>query len=883
MSLLRHVIRVPLTLFVISLGSPTHLVAQSTPSGLLVGYALDETSGTVASDASGNGYHGTLNGSTRTPMGEYGAALSFDGVNDRIDGPSITLGTQFTLMAWVRSAAWSPYETVLSVGRDRDLYARSGVVTFFANERELRFGTAMAPDTWHHVALTADGGVVRAYVNGANVGSATMSMAAYTGQLRVGAWSSGASMDDYWSGSLDEVRVYSRVLSQAEVQTAMATPLATGGVIDSTPPARSNGQPSGQLASTVTTVTLALTTDEVAACRYSTAAGTQYAAMVSNLTTQGGTSHSAPMTGLTPGNSYSFFVRCQDTAGNANTTDFTISFNVAAQATNADWLVVYPMDDGSGDVVRDVSGRGNDAVRGGATWTSAGRFGSALAFDGVNDVVTGPSLALGNTFTFMAWVYKPVNAGYETILTVGSSRNLFLANGALGFFTGSQDVALGQTLSTQSWQHVAVTYDGATLRAYLNGAAGPPVGLALGAMSGIIRVGAWNTSADFLQGVLDEVRVYTRALSAGEVGAAMNATTEPPQPPDTTPPVISLTSPGGGTVVSGSVTIAASATDDRGVAGVQFAVDGQPLGPEDTSSPYATTWDSTTAAVGSHTIQAIARDAAGNRATATATVSLPGPSPAPGYAVRFTGSGFNVNRVNIRLDAPARPIDVGGDFTLEWWMKVQPGAIQSQTCRAGLDGWIWGDIIFDRDVYYAGDHGDFGVSLYANGLAFGVARGTSGAGLCGSVDLATGVWRHVAVTRRASDGRLQIFVDGRLITTGSGPAGDVSYRNGRATQYPGTDPYLVIGAEKHNVVPPLFTGLIDEVRVSTIIRYSADFARPTQPFVSDNDTVALYHFDEGQGTAVGDSSDASGGPSDGTMRVGGSPSGPAWVTDTPFN
>src|SRR5439155_21586177 len=54
-----------------------------------------------------------------------------------------------------------------------------------------------------------------------------------------------------------------------------------------------------------------------------------------------------------------------------------------------------------------------------------------------------------------------------------------------------------------------------------------------------------------------------------------------------------------------------------GVAGVQFTLDGAPLGAEDTAAPYATTWNTTTASNGSHTLSAVARDAAGNMATAT--------------------------------------------------------------------------------------------------------------------------------------------------------------------------------------------------------------------------------------------------------------------------
>jgi chitodextrinase len=93
-------------------------------------------------------------------------------------------------------------------------------------------------------------------------------------------------------------------------------------------------------------------------------------------------------------------------------------------------------------------------------------------------------------------------------------------------------------------------------------------------------------------------------------------------PPDTTPPTVSLTAPTANATVSGaSVTVSANATDAVGVSGVQFKLDGANLGSEDTSSPYSTTWNTTTATNGTHTLTAVARDAAGNSTTAT-TVSV---------------------------------------------------------------------------------------------------------------------------------------------------------------------------------------------------------------------------------------------------------------------
>jgi Bacterial Ig domain/K319L-like, PKD domain len=99
-----------------------------------------------------------------------------------------------------------------------------------------------------------------------------------------------------------------------------------------------------------------------------------------------------------------------------------------------------------------------------------------------------------------------------------------------------------------------------------------------------------------------------------------------PPPADTTPPTVSLTAPGDGATVSGTVSLTADAADDVGVAGVQFQLDGNPLEAEVTTAPYAISWDTTTAAAGTHTLTAVARDAAGNTTVSSAvsvTVSNP--------------------------------------------------------------------------------------------------------------------------------------------------------------------------------------------------------------------------------------------------------------------
>ncbi|HKY84327.1 MAG TPA: LamG-like jellyroll fold domain-containing protein, partial [Anaerolineales bacterium] len=268
------------------------------------------------------------------------------------------------------------------------------------------------------------------------------------------------------------------------------------------------------------------------------------------------------------------------------------------------------------------------------------------------------------------------------------------------------------------------------------------------------------------------------------------------------------------------------------------------------------------------------------------TLLTPVWNPPGGFSLRFYGNGWgDIDRVKIPIDNPARPADVGaGDFTLEWWMKATLADNLSTAVSCGpYDAWRSGNILLDRDIYGAGDKGDFGVSLSSGRLAFGAAVGATGTTICGATSVADGAWHHVAVTRRASDGRLQIYVDGALDGEGLGPVGDMSYADGRSTTHP-DDPFLVLGAEKHDAgaAYPSYNGYVDEMRLSANIRYSGPFTPPTGPYASDPNTVALYHFNEGFGDTLNDVSGASGGPSHGLRSYGGYTNGPEWTDDSPW-
>src|SRR5207244_961125 len=201
---------------------------------------------------------------------------------------------------------------------------------------------------------------------------------------------------------------------------------------------------------------------------------------------------------------------------------------------------------------------------------------------------------------------------------------------------------------------------------------------------------SWNTAT----------AAGAHTLTAVARDAAGNATTSPAVSVtnDTTPPTVSLTAPATGHSVKGTITVSASASDNVGVVGVQFMLDGANLGAEATAAPNAVSWNTTTATDASHTLTAVARHAAGNTATAAAvsvtvdnappTVSIT--APAAGATVVGTitvsasatdnvgvvGVQFKLDGANLGEEATAAP------YAVSWNTTTAPAGVHTFTAVA---------------------------------------------------------------------------------------------------------------------------------------------------------------------------------------------------------
>jgi hypothetical protein len=111
--------------------------------------------------------------------------------------------------------------------------------------------------------------------------------------------------------------------------------------------------------------------------------------------------------------------------------------------------------------------------------------------------------------------------------------------------------------------------------------------------------------------------------AAGNEGVSIEVSVTVSNFVDTVSPEVSITAPTDGATVSGTVTVSAVASDNVGVVGVQFKLDGVNLGAEDTAAPYSVSWNTLSAGDGESSLTAVARDAAGNtRESAAVTVTV---------------------------------------------------------------------------------------------------------------------------------------------------------------------------------------------------------------------------------------------------------------------
>ncbi len=216
-------------------------VQNAVASGLIAAYNFNAGSGSTLADLTGKGHTGTITGATWTATGKNGGGLTFNGTSNWVtvaDANDLDFTTGFTIEAWVKptstSGGWRtiamkeatgsmPYGLYSTddTGRPPAVYGRVGAP---GSEVRATGGSVLPTTSWSHVTGTYNGSTLRLYVNGVQVGTANLSgnLVASTGVLRIG----GNSMwGEYFGGQMDDLRIYNRALTPAEITQDMNTAL----------------------------------------------------------------------------------------------------------------------------------------------------------------------------------------------------------------------------------------------------------------------------------------------------------------------------------------------------------------------------------------------------------------------------------------------------------------------------------------------------------------------------------------------------------------------------------------------------------------------------------------------------------------------------------
>ncbi len=246
---------------------------------------------------------------------------------------------------------------------------------------------------------------------------------------------------------------------------------------------------------------------------------------------------------------------------------------------------------------------------------------------------------------------------------------------------------------------------------------------------------------------------------------------------------MSIAAPVSGSTLSGNVNVTASASDAVGVAGVQFLLDGNPLGSEVVGGgPYAINWSTSTASNGAHTLSARARDGAGNTALAAnvlVTVSNTTPTGllaaysfnegTGGTATDLSGNNitgtivgatwttggrygnalsFNGSTSYVDLGNPTA-LQLTGSMTIEAWVKAAANPANDGQIVAKSDGTGW-------QFKTSPDTGPHTFGLGVSAPAGNMAQRYS------TTVRALGTWYHVAGVYDAAAGSLSMYVNGVL-------------------------------------------------------------------------------------------------------------------------
>lgn len=730
-----------------------------------------------------NQYYGLLqNGAVTVQDPTYGHVLNLNGTNQYVWLPPGVAYAK-TFVAVVNWRGGGPWQRIFDFGFDTtrtvmmtptsDANVLRCDINPGGNLQTIQWTQPLPSNVWTHVALTLDGSRGVLYVNGAAVATnASMNVlplqvAAQTNHLG----RSKFAADPYFNGEFASFRTYGRVLSPAEIvapiptisQPANGSSYWPGGVIDF------SGFATDFMNRPLGGGNLTWQINSIRDGRTNIVFGP-----VTGITN--GTF--AIPTNATDGSTYAVVLTAKD---NSNRQSTTVASLTPANPP-ADWSSYYPLQSDAAD----ANGHYDGALLGGASFVSDATRGNVLNLNGTNQYVSFPS-GLAGMKTFMAWVKWNGGAPWQRIYDFGNDTNRYTvltpanANGKLRFnisinsIPGEQIADAPFVLPPSVWTHVAVVMNGSSVVLYTNGA---PVVTNLFANllpsdlnATNLYLGKSEFAADpYFSGQLSSIRIFSRALAAGEITA----------------PQITLSQPAQGSVyhAGDTVSFAGSANDfyDTSIAatgltwrvtfinaGITNLVSAPPSGI--TNGSFNIPPAGAAATNGFYQIQLSAVDAAGRKATNFANI-FPAPTNSgwSSYYPFTSGAQDASNRFNgtFRNGASIVNDPVRGNVlnlsSSSQYVSLPPGASGAET----ISGWIkWnGGNSWQRIFDFGNSTSQFFFLTPSDGAHLPQCAITPSASVYNQtmespVTFPVGQWFHLAVVMDGRQGML--FLNGTAV------------------------------------------------------------------------------------------------------------------------
>jgi fibronectin type 3 domain-containing protein len=621
----------------------SNIISATSTNILTTQLLFNETSGTTATDASGNSHNGTLLNGATFAAGKSGNAVSLDGANDYVVLPPDIVKdyNDFTISAHVYLDSASTWVKLFDFGDTTNRWMTltvkngSGVPEFSTNsvygcnKQAVAGNSALPLNQWVHIAVTLSGKVAKLYVNGVVVGvNAYMDFSPLAIGKTTQDWlgRSQYPADPYFDGRIDDFRIYRGALKAGEIYTlatgltAPAVPAAPASLTATAVPgftinlswsavsgaingysvrrATSSGGPFTTIAAGYTGTTFSDTWRTVGTTYYyvvtaaNTGGDSEYSPQASadalpnlpgaptNLTTISASATSVLLSWTAISDASSYNIKRATVSGGpyttvatgvtgtsytntgltANTTYYYVvcAVNAAGESGNSNESFVTPtdlqlqlkFDDGAGAAADDVSINDHSGTLvNSPLWTTAGKINGAIDFDGTDDYVSLPTGIVNGltTCTIATWVKADTFSNWQRIFDFGIDTNTYMflttqnsgTTGAPRFAirlnnSAEQGINSSVSLSLGVWYHVALTLNGSVGILYINGVErGRNSAMTLNPSSlgattqNYIGKSVWPDP--YLNGKIDDFRIYAHAFTAAEVNA-LATTTRPTTP-----------------------------------------------------------------------------------------------------------------------------------------------------------------------------------------------------------------------------------------------------------------------------------------------------------------------------------------------------------------